>query len=178
MMKNHGSHSHKLYKFGRFIQKSVIFSLFPIGTLSKTAVLFRNRTKIFRLLQRAEYVAQLLMENEVRFAVEGRLVAVDQHQAAAPVVADHPGSRPDSQRGPGHDQQIRPGNRHSGPAHHVLIQALLIEHHVRLHHAAAVAARHALAVLDKFGGEALMAARAVVAQHGAVQLENVLLPAF
>ena len=54
---------------------------------------------------------------------------------------------------------------------HLLVQALLVEHHVRLYDAAALgAAGHAGAVCDKIHIVELAAAGAVVAQGAAVQL--------
>ena len=114
------------------------------------------------------------MQDQIRLVVVRSGVPVDQHQALAPVVADHAGGGPDRQRGAGHDEHIGLGDSPGGPVHHVLVQALLVEHHVGLDHAAAVAEGHAPAVLDVLGAVALVATGAVVPQDGAVELQNVL----
>ena len=88
-------------------------------------------------------VAQTFVQDEVGVVIIGRFVAVDEHQALAGVIPDQPGGWVDRQRGAADDQKVCRLDGLHGLCDAVLVQALLIEHNVRLDDPAAGAAGHA-----------------------------------
>ena len=88
-----------------------------------------------------------------------------------PEIPDQPGRRVDHQAGAADDQGIGLADRRHGPGDNALVQALLIQHHIRLDDAAALgAAGHPGAVGHKLHIVKSTAVHAVIAQGAPVQL--------
>lgn len=74
-------------------------------------------SKSNELLQLRKNLAQALVEHQVRVAVVGCRVPVDEDQPVAPVVADQARRRVDRQAGAAHDQQVSVEHGKIGRAH-------------------------------------------------------------
>ena len=77
-------------------------------------------------LQLAEDISQRIMKNQIRKAIVGRGIPVDQHQAVAAVVADEARRRVHRQAGAGHDQKISIGDGCHAFFDCVLVQGFFI----------------------------------------------------
>ena len=110
------------------------------------------------------------MENQVSLIVIGCSIPVDKYQPVSPIVLNEPRRRIYRQTGSAYDQHIRVPDGVDTFRDHFLIQALLIQNHIRLDDPAAVAVGHTNPVLHKFRGKKLSAAGAVIAEHRAMEL--------
>ena len=117
------------------------------------------------------------MDDQVGVPVIRRLREVDQGQFIAPVIIYQPRRGVNAQRRAADDEHLRAADVLQRALHHPLVQRLFIQHDIRPHDAAAaVAARHAQAVVHGLRRVGRMAARAVSAQDAPVQLEHVFAP--
>ena len=115
------------------------------------------------------------MEYKVCFAVHRGRTFVDQDQVFAAEIADEAGRRINDEAGAADDEHVGFHDGSGRTVHHVLVEHFFIKDHVGLDDAAAaVAFRDALRVQDRGLVEELVALRAVVAEHRAVQFEDVL----
>ena len=103
------------------------------------------------------------MEHQVRPAVVGRFVPVNEDQTLTTEVIDQPCRRIHRQAGTGNDQQVRVINRGNAHLNGVLVQRFLIKDHIWLDGTAAGAAGYPFAVTDIFRAVEFSAAGAVIA---------------
>ena len=123
---------------------------------------------------RAQHLADGVAEDQVGVRIVWGLIAVDEHELVSAVVADEPRRGVDGQGRAAHDQNLRVRDRADRALDHGLVEAFLVEHHVRLDPPAAGAAGDARAVTDVFGRIEFAAFLAVVAVDRAVQLVDTL----
>ena len=109
-------------------------------------------------------------EDEICIRVILRLVAVDENESAAAIVANEACGWIDRERRAADDQNIGLGDGTDGAVDARFVQTLFIEHDLGLDEPAAIAVRNALVVADKLRGILLAAALAAVAVHRAVEL--------
>ena len=119
----------------------------------------------------SQYFAERGIDDQAGLSVVGGGALVDQGQPIPAVIADQPRRRVHRQGGTADDQHVRPGDGLHRAHHGCLVQALLVEHHVWLHHPATRwTAGHAAGLQQEVQAVEPAALHAVVPVDGAVEL--------
>ena len=98
---------------------------------------FEITIRISASFQASEHLTYFIMNHQIRFAVHGCRIAVDQHKMLSMKILYQPSSRIYRQAGPGYDHQIRLPDHVNGAAKRIIIQPFLVQHHIWFNQATA-----------------------------------------
>ena len=139
---------------------------------AESVVLQRTFAVLYKDSQLPQHFPDGVCDDQPGGQVPGHGGFVDEHQLVAPVVVDESGGGVDVEGGAADDEQVRLCDGPDGIVQGLLIQPLLIQHHVGLNDAAALAPGDAAAVKHEVKVMELAALFAVVPVDAAVELQH------